>query len=33
MSLLFKAFKMLLVNLYMALFDVDLVLKPNCSSA
>ena len=32
MNLLFKAFRISLVSLYMALFFVDLVLKPNCSS-
>jgi hypothetical protein len=31
--LLFQAFKFSLVGLYMALFVVELVLKPNCSSA
>ena len=33
MSLLFKAFSISLVSLYVALFVVDLVLKPNRSSA
>jgi hypothetical protein len=31
--LLFKAFRISLVSLYMALSADDLVLKPNCSSA
>jgi len=33
MNLLFKAFRISLVRLYMALFVAALVLKPNCSSA
>jgi len=33
MRLLFKAIKMLLVSLYVALLLADSVLKPNCSSA
>jgi len=33
MSLLFKATKISLVSLYIALLVADLVLRPNCSSA
>ena len=33
MRLLFKAIKILMVSFYVALLVVDLVLKPNCSSA